>query len=318
MMMFVLFFWITVVLVADNRNMMMSAEATTAATVVSFGTGDYDSLSASPRPTTNHLHWTFRIVTHHQKALPDDCQIVEDAIEDLLTRTIDGDWDFFGMEGPCDSVQQQLRPRASCFSISGLVLTTGDLDPLGPALVELLAELPVENGGKFNVTWVVLPQPPNVAEYTYDVMDNGSSDDNNNKTINDAVDLVGFDLFQAVEDAGIHVDDGQFCSFSLCHDDADTDDDSSSHDDDDDEPPADVTCYHVDCFLYTVERDVGHQVRTVIQQTIQLVNDQYDWFNVTFVPLDDDNPLKQVGTNKHDVASTSPFLELSPDNIMPR
>jgi hypothetical protein len=67
-----------------------------------------------------------------------------------------------------------------------------------------------------------------VAEYTYDLMDNGSADDNNNKTINDAVDLVGFDIFQAVEDAGIHVDDGQFCSFSLWHDDADTDDDSSS------------------------------------------------------------------------------------------
>jgi hypothetical protein len=151
-----------------------------------------------------------------------------------------------------------------------------------------------------------------VVEYTYDLVlldDNGSSD-NNNKTIDDAFFLVDSDIFQAVADAGIHVeDDSETCSFHRCRDDADTDDDSSSHDDDDDEP-ADVTCYHVDCFLYTVERDVGHQVRTVIQQTIQLVNDQYDWFNVTFIPLDD--PAK-VDTNHDDMASTGPFLELALD-----
>jgi hypothetical protein len=258
-------------------------------------------------------------VTHHQKALPGYCQIVDDAIDDLLMSTIDGDWEYGRSEGPCNddsSVLQELPPQlrpleASCFAISGLVDSTGDLDPLGPALVELLAELPIENGGQFNVTWVVLPQPPNVAEYTYDLtlLDN-NSDDDNNKTIEDAFFLVDFDISQAVADSDIHVDDdeGEECSLYLCQDDTDTDDDSSSHtnDDDDDEPPADITCYHVDCFLYTVERDVGHQIRALIQKTIQLVNDQNDWFNVTFVPLDDDDdPAKIIGINHYDDVATS-------------
>jgi hypothetical protein len=157
---------------------------------VSIRTGDS---SSSSMPTMNHLHWVYAIASHHPKYFDQDVEIVDDAIQDLVTNLItDDDWGYSIAEVPCQENSSALG-YLKCSAFAYFFDSTANLDPLGPALVDLISDMSDQYRGQFSVTWDLLPETPNAADYTYDivVLDYQGDDDNiSNKTMFDAWSLV--------------------------------------------------------------------------------------------------------------------------------
>jgi hypothetical protein len=301
-MMYGLVFWFVAaqLAMADRKSRRMAKMVGTKASnsiasrsgrIVSIRTGDS---SSSSMPTTNHLHWVYAIASHHPKSFDQDVEIVDDAIQELVMNLFTDDWGYSYAEVPCQENSSALG-YLKCSAFAYFFDSTANLDPLGPALVDLISDLSDQYRGQFSVTWDLLPETPNAADYTYDivVLDYQGDDDNiSNETMFDAWSLVDEEIYQDIQ-ANVEVDwtGGEECMESPCPtNDVEGDSVAAEEDHDDGYAPSldEVLCYRFSCFVYTVEKNMGQQVQTSVQLAVLVVDEQYDWFNVTFVP--DDGP----------------------------
>jgi hypothetical protein len=268
-----------------------SSSSSRSGRTVSIGTGEYSS--------TNHLHCVYEVASHHPKSFNQDVEIVDNAIQDLLMNFMNDVPLAYSLVF-VDCQENLALSYLLCSAYSYYFESPANLDPLGPALVDLISDLSDQYRDQYSVTWEVLPETPNVAEYMYDIVLLDYKRDDNNKTMMDAWGLVDKEISKEIHRANVKIDwnGGEGCGMGLCQTDEEAGDVAAAENDDRDFLPSsldDVLCYNVSCLVYTVEKNMGPRVQSIVKHAVQVVDDHYDWFNVTFVP--DDGPDVVYRTN---------------------